>query len=131
MNTAERLTRLARQQTLKLTHVGRKSGKAYQVTIWFVVEGSRVLLMTANVDRQWVRNVEQTPAVTLTVGAETFPGTVRRLADASEVDVVLAAVRRKYWMFYPFIVLLKSLMGWQIGAFEVALQAASNPTTLS
>jgi len=37
----ERLDRLARQQTVRLTHYGRKPGKACEVTIWFVVDGER------------------------------------------------------------------------------------------
>ncbi|HUK89978.1 MAG TPA: hypothetical protein VLZ81_06225 [Blastocatellia bacterium] len=46
---------LAGRQTLKLTHYGRKSGKAYEVTIWFVAAGDTVYLATMNVNRQCVR----------------------------------------------------------------------------
>ena len=52
---SERLKPLAGRQTLKLTHYGRKSGKAYEVTIWFVAAGDTVYLATMNVNRQWVR----------------------------------------------------------------------------
>src|SRR5262245_51456148 len=36
---AARLERIARRWTARLTHYGRKTGKPYVVTIWFVVDG--------------------------------------------------------------------------------------------
>ena len=77
----ERLDRVAGKQTVRLTHYGRKSGKAYEVTIWFVVDGEWIYLGTANVNRQWVRNVQKTPKVKLAIGDERFEGTARFLAD--------------------------------------------------
>ena len=40
-----------------MTHYGRKTGKPHEVTIWFVLDGDRLYIGTANVNRQWVRNV--------------------------------------------------------------------------
>jgi hypothetical protein len=37
-NALARLKAVAGRQTLTLTHYGRKSGKPYDVTIWFAVE---------------------------------------------------------------------------------------------
>jgi len=75
LNTLARLKAVAARQTLTLTHYGRKSGKPYDVAIWFVVDGDKVYIGTANVNRQWVRNVQRTPRVKLSIGAETFDGT--------------------------------------------------------
>ena len=60
-NVLTRLKRVAARQTVTLTHYGRKSGKPYDVTIWFVVDGDKIYIGTANVIRQWVRNVQKTP----------------------------------------------------------------------
>ena len=49
---ADRLSRLASRSTLRLTHYGRRSGKPYEVTIWFLVEDDAVYLATANRQRQ-------------------------------------------------------------------------------
>jgi deazaflavin-dependent oxidoreductase (nitroreductase family) len=111
---------------LRLTHYGRKTGKPYQVTIWFMVDGERVWLATANKNRQWVRNVQKTPRVILTVGTERFEGEARFLTDPAERDRVLAMVRRKYWMFMPFMALGALLYALHIlpnntGAFEVRI----------
>ena len=121
-----RLRRIARRQTTRLTHYGRKTGKAYEVTIWFVLDGDRVFIGTANVNRQWVRNVQNTPQVKLSIGGEAFEGTARFLADRSEHEHAMSAIRRKYWMFRPIIELGRfvaaiGLMRDNTGSFEVTL----------
>jgi deazaflavin-dependent oxidoreductase (nitroreductase family) len=119
-----RLQRLSGKHTLKLTHYGRKSGKPYEVTIWFVFEDGRMYLATANVNRQWVKNVVKNPRVRLAVGGESFEGQVRFIADRTERNQVLDKFRRKYWMYTPAFA-----VGWlgqklglirnTMGAFEV------------
>ena len=69
-----RLKGVETRHTLKLTHYGRKSGKSYVVTIWFVGDDGKLYIGTANVNRQWVRNVQKTPQITLSIGGETFEG---------------------------------------------------------
>jgi deazaflavin-dependent oxidoreductase (nitroreductase family) len=122
----ERLRQVSRRQTLRLTHYGRKTGKPYQVTIWFIVDGERVWLATANKNRQWVTNVQKTPRVILTIGDERFEGEARFLTDPAERSRVLAMVRRKYWMFLPFMALGALLYALRVlpnytGAFEVRI----------
>jgi deazaflavin-dependent oxidoreductase (nitroreductase family) len=124
--TGSRLRAVAGRQTLTLTHYGRKSGKPYDVTIWFAVEGDKVYIGTANVNRQWVRNVQQTPRIRLAVGVETFEGEARFLAERAERERAMAAIRRKYWMYRPLIALGQVLtaigvMRDKSGAFEVVL----------
>jgi len=126
LNTLARLTAVAARQTLTLTHYGRRTGKPYDVTVWFVVDGDKVYIGTANVNRQWVRNVQKTPRVKLSIGAETFDGTARFLADRAEHERAMAMVRRKYWMFWPVIAVGRILtaigvMRDKTGAFEVVL----------
>ena len=125
-NVLTRLKRVAARQTVTLTHYGRKSGKPYDVTIWFVVDGDKVYIGTANVNRQWVRNVQKTPQVKLSIGVETFGGTARFLTDRAEHERAMASIRRKYWMFWPLIALGQALaaigvMRDRTGAFEVTL----------
>src|SRR3990170_604344 len=72
----ERLARVGRKSTCRLTHYGRKSGRPYEVTIWFLVDGDTVYLTTMNMQRQWTRNVQANSRVLLRVGGETFAGDV-------------------------------------------------------
>jgi deazaflavin-dependent oxidoreductase (nitroreductase family) len=125
-NALSRLKRLAGKQTLILTHYGRKSGRTYQVKIWFVLDGDRVFIGTANADRQWVRNVQKNPSIKLTIDGELFDAEARFLANPAERDTALAAIATKYWMFSPFFVIGKlltviGLMRNNTGSFEVTL----------
>jgi len=125
-NALARLKAVAARQTVTLTHYGRKSGKPYDVTIWFVVDGDKIYIGTANVNRQWVRNVQRTPRIRLAVGGETFEGTARFLAQRAEHERAMAAIRRKYWMYRPLIALGRILtaigvMRDKTGSFEVTL----------
>ena len=85
-NAITRLKRVARKQTTTLTHYGRKTGTPHEVTIWFVLDDDKLYIGTANVNRQWVRNVQKTPQIKLSMGGETFSGTARFLTDRAEHD---------------------------------------------
>src|SRR5215510_1564094 len=121
-----RLRRVAEKQTTRMTHYGRKTGKPHEVTIWFVLNDDRLYIGTANVNRQWVRNVQKTPKIKLSMGGETFEGNARFLTDRAEHERAIGAIRRKYWMFRPFLALgralsAKGLMRDNTGSFEVIL----------
>jgi deazaflavin-dependent oxidoreductase (nitroreductase family) len=125
-NALARLKRVAGKQTTILTHYGRKTGKPHEVTIWFVMDGDKLYIGTANVNRQWVRNVQKTPQIKLSIAGETFDGTVRFLADRAEHERAMAAIRRKYWMYSPIMALGQVLIAMGImrdntGSFEVTL----------
>ena len=126
LSTLTRLKSVAARQTLTLTHYGRKTGKPHEVTIWFVFDGEEFYIGTANVNRQWVRNVQKTPQIKLSIAGQTFEGTVRFLADRAEHEQAMAAIRRKYWMYRPLIAIGRGLtavglMRDNTGSFEVML----------
>jgi len=127
-NVLTRLKRVADKQTTTLTHYGRKTGKPHEVTIWFVLGGDRLYIGTANENRQWVRNVQKTPKIKLSIGGEIFDGDARFLTDRAEHERAMAAIRRKYWIFQPLIALGRvlnviGLMRDNTGSFEVSLAA--------
>jgi deazaflavin-dependent oxidoreductase (nitroreductase family) len=122
----ERLRRAGDRQTLRLTHYGRKSGKPYEVTIWYMVDGDKLYLVTANANRNWVRNVKSRHGVSMRVGNEVFNGDVREITDPQEREKVRALVDRKYWYTIPILRLggLLSSLGIisdNSAAFEVIL----------
>ena len=84
----ERLRKVGDRQTLSLTHYGRKSGRPYDVTIWYLVDKDGLYLISANAARSWVRNVKARPAISLRVGNEVFNGNVRAITDKDERDKV-------------------------------------------
>ncbi len=122
--TAQSLAKIAPLHTLTLTHYGRKSGKPYDVVIWFVVEGQRMFLGTANKSRNWVRNIMVKPNVIIKAGGETFNGTVSEVTGQAERDHVMALVQSKYWYAVPFMLVGRLLQNLGVvkdntGAFEV------------
>ena len=108
---AGRLAQIASRSTLRLTHHGRKSGKPYEVVIWFMVEGEDVFLATMNAKRQWVRNVGRRPDVRLVADGETFTGTAERLAVEGDVRHVTDLLTAKYWYLWPLVAIARAL-GW-------------------
>lgn len=123
-----RLRPLAGKQTIRLTHYGRKTGKPYEVTIWFVLEGERLYIGTANAKRQWVQNVQKTPRIKMAIANEYFVGTARFLNDRSEHECAMAAIRRKYWIFRPIlevgrILAAIGLLRDKTGSFEITLES--------
>jgi deazaflavin-dependent oxidoreductase (nitroreductase family) len=122
--TAQRLKKIAPLHTIVLTHYGRKSGKPYDVIIWFVVEGERMFLGTANKSRNWVKNVIAKPNVVIKAGGENFIATVREITDQAERDRVLNLVQMKYWYAAPIMMIGRMLQNFGIisantGTFEV------------
>jgi deazaflavin-dependent oxidoreductase (nitroreductase family) len=122
----ERLRQVGDRQTLRLTHYGRKTGRPYEVTIWYLVDGDRLYLISSNAARNWVRNVKVRPAVSLRVGDEVFNGNVRAITDTQEREKVNGLVERKYWFVIPMLRLGRFLASMGIisdnsAAFEVIL----------
>lgn len=122
----ERLRRVGDRQTLRLTHYGRKSGRPYEVTIWYLVDDGQLYLVSANAARNWVRNVKARPAISLRVGDEVFNGNVRTITDTQERDKVNGLTMRKYWYVAPMLRLGQFLMSMGVlrdnsAAFEVIL----------
>ncbi len=122
----ERLRQTGDRQTLRLTHYGRKTGRPYEVTIWYLVDDDRLYLITSNAARNGVRNVHERPAVSLRVGDEVFNGDAREITDKQEREKVNGLVERKYWFVIPMLRLGRFLTSMGIisdnsAAFEVTL----------
>jgi deazaflavin-dependent oxidoreductase (nitroreductase family) len=122
----ERLRKAGDRQTMRLTHYGRKSGRPYEVTIWYLVDKDGLYLISANANRSWVRNVKVRPAVSFRVGDEVFNGNVRAITDKQERDKVNELTVRKYWYLAPMLRVGQFLMSMGMvrdntAAFEVIL----------
>lgn len=92
----EGLDALARESTMQLSTVGRKTGKPHTVGVWFVVDGDVILLSTLNVKRDWVRNAQKTPAVTFTIGGRRLRGNLTTVTDADGQRRARELLRQKY-----------------------------------
>jgi hypothetical protein len=56
--------RLSRYRQIKLSVIGRKSGRTISMPVWFVLEGAKLyLLPVQGSDTQWYRNVLENPSI--------------------------------------------------------------------
>jgi deazaflavin-dependent oxidoreductase (nitroreductase family) len=81
----------ARERNGYLTTIGRVSGRAHEIEIWFAVEpesaGRMVYLLAGGRERSdWVRNVGRNPAVRLRTGRTTYRGSARIVEPEDAVD---------------------------------------------
>jgi hypothetical protein len=73
-----RLKRVPAKQTTTLTHYERKTGKPFEVTIWFVLDGETVYLGNRERESPVGAHLPKTPKVRLSIDGETFDGTFPR-----------------------------------------------------
>ena len=89
--------RLSRYREIKLSVIGRKSGKTISIPVWFVLEGQKLyLLPVQGSETQWYKNVLKNPSIGIDargVGAE-FRAT--RVTEAKAVKSVIEKFREKY-----------------------------------
>jgi len=118
------LAELAHRSTLQVTTFGRKTGKRHTRTVWFLVEGANVYLVTLNLRRDWPRNVMKNRRVELDIGGSHFSGTATLIQSRRRFERVKRLLRSKYWAAW-----IGSWFGLEPeGAFEVSLQGRSRRT---
>ncbi len=79
-----------------LTHFGRKSGKPFQVQIWWVEIDGGVWLGSLDPSRGWVRNLKASGRAVLDRGRGDEPIRCEWVADKSELERFRQEIRRKY-----------------------------------
>src|ERR1700736_4539458 len=89
--------RLSRFREIKISVIGRKSGRSISIPVWFVLEGEKLyLLPVQGSDTQWYKNVLHNPSIRIDArGAE---GEFRAVPviNAKAVKSVIEKFREKY-----------------------------------
>ncbi len=96
-NKKDLKNRLVKYRQIKLSVIGRKTGRTISVPVWFVLEGDKLyLLPVRGSDTQWYRNVLKNPSIRVDArGAEAeFKATP--IKDAKSVKSVVEKFREKY-----------------------------------
>ncbi len=89
--------RLGRYREIRISVVGRKSGRKISNPVWFVLEGETVyLLPVSGSETQWYKNVLKNP--TMGIDARGVEGEFRAsvVTDAKAVKSVVEKFREKY-----------------------------------
>jgi len=95
------LREVARRKTVALSTIGRRSGKARRVTVWFVISGERSIQVQhiASEPAQWYHNLCANPEVEVDFGEGAIRASAVPIADADRVRHVLSRVGKKYWTY--------------------------------
>ncbi|MGI8754977.1 MAG: nitroreductase family deazaflavin-dependent oxidoreductase [Acidimicrobiales bacterium] len=111
---------------LRLTHVGRSSGRRYQTMLEVIGAdpGDGEVLVIAGLGRtaDWFRNVEANPAAEVAIGRRRFRP-AQRILDPSEAETAMADYeRRNRWVAPVIRRILSWLVGWRYDGSEAARQ---------
>ncbi len=80
--------RLADEDMCYLTTTGRRSGKPHEIEIWFGLRDGTLNLLSGGGDAaDWVKNLEQRPAVKVRINSQTASGTARVVRPNAEEDL--------------------------------------------
>ena len=89
--------RLTRHREIKLSVIGRKSGKTISIPVWFVLEGEKLyLLPVQGSDAQWYKNVIKNPQIRIDARGEEVEFRAMPITDAQTVKAVIEKFREKY-----------------------------------
>lgn len=109
---------------LRLTHVGRRSGRQYRTMLEIVgpgrAPGEVVVLAGLGARADWYRNIQAQPAVEVAIGRSVFRSAVRIL-DPDEAVAVLAGYEHHNRVVAPVIrTVLSWLVGWRYDGTDAA-----------
>lgn len=91
------IERLSRSREIKISVVGRKSGRTISIPVWFVLEESKLyLLPVQGSDTQWYKNVLKNPTIRIDARGEEAGFKAVPVSDATKVSSVVEKFRDKY-----------------------------------
>ncbi len=89
--------RLARYRQIRISVIGRKSGKTISIPVWFVMEGGTLyLLPVRGSDTQWYRNVLGNPSIRIDARGAEGEFRAKPITEAKAVKSVIEKFREKY-----------------------------------
>ena len=108
---------LAREDYCYLTTIGRVSGRAHEIEIWFGLEDRTLYLLAGDPHSDWVKNLRKNPAITVRIARHAFSGTARLVNDQAEDMLARNLVAGKYQEWEEG----KTLSQWARTALPVAI----------
>lgn len=88
---------LARSQELKITVIGRKSGRTISNPVWFVLDDDKLyLLPVKGSNTQWYKNVLKNPSLRISEAGASAELRAIPITDSKQVASVVDKFRAKY-----------------------------------
>ena len=89
--------RLARYREIKITVVGRKSGRAISIPVWFVFDDGKVYVLPGyGSDTQWYKNLLENPSIGINARGAEAEFDVVLITAPKQVLAVIEKFRAKY-----------------------------------
>jgi hypothetical protein len=89
--------RLAPYRQIKISVIGRKSGRTISIPVWFVLEGDKLyLLPVQGSDTQWYKHVFHNPWIRIEARGVEAEFRATPVTDAKAVSSVVEKFREKY-----------------------------------
>ena len=89
--------RLSRYRQIKISVIGRKSGKTISIPVWFVAEGDTLYLLPVHgSETQWYKNVLKNPTIRIDARGVEEKFRADPVTDAEAVKSVIEKFREKY-----------------------------------
>lgn len=90
-------SRLARSQELKISVIGRKSGRTISNPVWFVLDDDKLyLLPVKGSNTQWYKNVLKNPWLRISEAGASAELKAVPITEAKQVESVVEKFRAKY-----------------------------------
>lgn len=97
MHDKEFKDRLSRYREVKLTVIGRKSGKTITNPVWFVADGDTLYLLPVHgSDTHWYQNVLKNPQIRIDARGSQAELRVKPITKSDAVESVIGKFREKY-----------------------------------
>src|SRR5436189_5868380 len=88
---------LKKRRQISITVIGRRTGRAITIPVWFVSDNKALWLLPVTGSRtQWYRNLQKNRAITIQAGSEWPDLRARLLKNAPAVRKVVQRFRDKY-----------------------------------
>ena len=89
--------RLSRYRQIKLSVVGRKTGRKISHPVWFVFQGEKLLLLpVSGSETQWYKNVLENPEIRIDARGAAAKLKAKPLTQPKAVKSVVEKFREKY-----------------------------------
>jgi deazaflavin-dependent oxidoreductase (nitroreductase family) len=89
--------RLARFRQIKISVIGRKTGRTISIPVWFALHGEKLyLLPVQGSDTQWYKNVFKQPTIRIDARGAEAEFRATPITEAKAVKAVVEEFREKY-----------------------------------
>jgi deazaflavin-dependent oxidoreductase (nitroreductase family) len=113
----DRWSELEAEAYCYLTTVGRRTTRPHTIEIWFVLRRPTLYMLSGGGSgSDWVRNLIETPGVSVRIGRELFSGTARLVTEPGEDQIARELLFAKYRASYE-----GDLSTWRDRALPIAV----------